>query len=73
MPTLLSNCLASALRNPPPKKEVIKSVQTKKNIGFGNGIMSGIQSSKGKIIGYTHADRQTDPNDFYKCIKIVRT
>jgi len=50
----------------------LKFIKIKKNIGFGNGIMSGIQSSKGKIIGYTHADRQTDPNDFYKCIKKIQ-
>ena len=33
--------------------------------------MRGLKSSRGKIIGYTHADRQTDPVDFYKCIKKI--
>lgn len=49
----------------------LKLINIKKNIGFGSGVMKGLKSSRGKIIGYTHADRQTDPVDFYKCIKKI--
>ena len=41
----------------------IKILKLKKNIGYGNGIMSGIRKSSGKIIAWTHADLQTDPQD----------
>ena len=41
----------------------IKILKLKKNIGYGNGIMSGIRKSSGQIIAWTHADLQTDPQD----------
>ena len=41
----------------------IKILKIKKNIGYGNGIMSGIRKSSGKIVAWTHADLQTDPQD----------
>ncbi len=51
----------------------LKFINIKKNIGFGHGVMQGLKSSKGKFIGYTHADHQTDPMDFNKCIKKINT
>ena len=44
-------------------------IKINKNIGFGHGVMMGLKKAKGEIIGYTHADHQTDPLDFYKIIK----
>ncbi len=41
----------------------IKILKIKKNIGYGNGIMSGIRKASGKIVAWTHADLQTDPQD----------
>ena len=41
----------------------IKILKIKKNIGYGNGIMSGIRKSSGQIVAWTHADLQTDPQD----------
>ena len=49
----------------------IKCVNIKKNIGFGFGVFEGLNKSSGKIIGYTHADLQTDPNDFLRAIEII--
>ena len=50
----------------------IKSVNIIENIGFGFGVFEGIKKSNGKIVGYTHADLQTDPNDFFRAIEIVK-
>jgi len=41
----------------------IKVLRLKKNKGYGFGIISGINISKGNIIAWTHADLQTDPKD----------
>ena len=50
------------------KKKFInfKIVKIEKNKGYGNGIILGIKESNGKIIAWTHADLQTDPNDVMK-------
>lgn len=33
------------------------------NKGYGYGILAGLKAAKGEIIGWTHADLQTDPQD----------
>ena len=38
-------------------------VNLEENIGYGHGIKRGLQVSKGSIVGWTHADLQTDPMD----------
>jgi len=43
-----------------------------KNIGYGHGIYTGLKHAKGKYIGYTHADLQTDPNDILRAISIIK-
>lgn len=48
----------------------IKTCRVKKNIGFGYGLRKGILASKGKIIIYSHADLQVNPNDIIKSIKL---
>lgn len=40
-----------------------RSVRVEKNIGYGFGILSGLNAAKGDILGWTHADMQTDPKD----------
>lgn len=40
-----------------------RSVRVEKNQGYGFGILSGLRAAKGKILGWTHADMQTDPQD----------
>jgi glycosyltransferase involved in cell wall biosynthesis len=36
------------------------------NVGYGHGIKRGLEASTGSIIGWTHADLQTDPMDALK-------
>lgn len=40
-----------------------RSVRVDKNQGYGFGILAGLRAAKGDILGWTHADLQTDPQD----------
>ena len=40
---------------------IIKNI--KKNLGYGNGIIEGLNKAEGNILSWTHADLQTDPKD----------
>lgn len=40
-----------------------RSIRIEKNQGYGFGIVSGLKEAKGEILGWTHADMQTDPQD----------
>ena len=46
-----------------PKFPRCRSIRVDKNQGYGFGIVSGLKAAKGKILGWTHADMQTDPQD----------
>ena len=46
-----------------PKFLGCRSIRVEKNRGYGFGIMSGLKKAKGEILGWTHADMQTDPQD----------
>lgn len=58
--------LSKALKN---NKE-IRVINIKKNKGYGCGIVSGLKNAKGNVLGWTHADLQTDPMDFIKAINL---
>lgn len=40
-----------------------RSVRVEINQGYGFGILSGLAAASGDILGWTHADMQTDPQD----------
>ena len=40
-----------------------RAVRVEKNRGYGFGIISGLKAANGEILGWTHADMQTDPQD----------
>jgi glycosyltransferase involved in cell wall biosynthesis len=44
-------------------QELIRSVRVAQNQGYGYGIVSGLRAARGNILGWTHADMQTDPAD----------
>jgi len=52
------------------KMNFITIVTVERNIGYGHGIISGLRVASGEIIGWTHADLQTDPIDAIKGLKI---
>lgn len=43
--------------------ENIIPIRVKKNIGYGNGILFGLNHAKGDVLSWTHADLQTDVSD----------
>ena len=40
-----------------------RSIRVEVNRGYGSGILAGLRSADGEILGWTHADMQTDPAD----------
>ncbi len=48
----------------------LKTVHVPINEGYGNGILAGLRASKGEIIGWTHADLQTDPRDVLSAVRL---
>lgn len=40
-----------------------RSVRVEVNQGYGYGILAGLRAAHGDILGWTHADMQTDPQD----------
>jgi len=46
-----------------PQYPGCRSIRVDKNQGYGFGIVSGLKAAKGEILGWTHADMQTDPLD----------
>ena len=50
------------------KEKKFKLKKIKKNLGYGHGIMSGVNLASGKIIAWFHADLQTNPLDVIKII-----
>lgn len=46
-----------------------KCINLDNNIGYGGGILKGLSQCKGDIIGWTHADLQTDPLDCIRAFK----
>lgn len=45
-------------------------VTVEKNQGYGFGILQGLKAAKGDVLGWTHADMQTDPNDLIRAIDL---
>lgn len=46
-----------------PHYRSCRSVRVEKNQGYGFGILSGLRAAEGRVLGWTHADMQTDPAD----------
>lgn len=50
--------------------ERLRSLRVEPNRGYGGGIMAGLDAARGDIIGWTHADMQTDPLDALKAFRL---
>ncbi len=53
------------------KYKFARSIKIDINQGYGFGIVSGLNVAKGELIGYTHADMQTNPTDLLTALEIV--
>lgn len=47
-----------------------RTIRIEQNQGYGHGILEGLRAAKGEILGWTHADLQTDPGDVIKGIEL---
>jgi len=54
------------------KYKNIRTCKVKNNIGFGYGLKKGLLIARGKIVIYSHADLEVDPNDINKSIKLFK-
>lgn len=50
-----------------------QTVRVEQNMGYGFGIISGLKAAKGNILGWTHADMQTDPLDSLMGLELFET
>jgi hypothetical protein len=42
------------------------------NQGYGFGILAGLRAAQGDVLGWTHADLQTDPGDALEALELFR-
>ncbi|MGE3624195.1 MAG: glycosyltransferase family 2 protein [Bdellovibrionales bacterium] len=50
----------------------VRSVRVEVNRGYGFGILAGLNAARGDILGWTHADLQTDPADALRGLAIFQ-
>jgi len=55
-----------------PQYPSCKIVRVEENQGYGFGILSGLREAKGDVIGWTHADLQTDPQDILQAVDFFK-
>ena len=53
-----------------PQYPGCRSIRIGENQGYGFGIVSGLKVAKGEVLGWTHADMQTDPQDALQGLNI---
>lgn len=54
------------LNNEKGKYKFLRIVHIELNAGYGNAVYMGLQEATGDVIGWTHGDLQTDPEDVIK-------
>ena len=50
--------------------EIFKLNIVPKNMGYGYGVLSGLEAASGRVLAWTHADMQTDPADVLEALKV---
>lgn len=50
-------------------QSIVRSVRVAKNQGYGFGILQGLRAANGEVLGWTHADMQTDPRDALRALE----
>ena len=51
----------------------LRAINIEENVGYGHGILAGLKEAKGEILGWTHADLQTDPLDSIDALSLFNT
>ena len=65
-----SDGTAEILRSFEKHNTGLRSTRVEQNIGYGHGILAGLKVAQGEILGWTHADLQTDPADVLAAYQI---
>jgi glycosyltransferase involved in cell wall biosynthesis len=55
-----------------PRHAFARGVDIEVNQGYGHGILTGLRAARGHIVGWTHADLQTDPADVVESYRAHR-
>jgi glycosyltransferase involved in cell wall biosynthesis len=55
-----------------PSYPFARSVRVEKNVGYGHGIFTGLQSARGELLAWSHADLQTDPADVFRALRLYQ-
>ena len=55
-----------------PEYPACRVVRVEENRGYGGGILAGLATAGGGILGWTHADMQTDPQDALRGLDLFR-
>lgn len=55
-----------------PQHPGCRSIRVPQNLGYGHGILSGLRAASGDVLGWTHADLQTDPHDVVHGLELFR-
>jgi len=55
-----------------PRYPGCRSVRVARNEGYGLGILTGLRAARGEILGWTHADMQTDPHDALRGLALFK-
>jgi glycosyltransferase involved in cell wall biosynthesis len=50
----------------------LKIISVRKNLGYGGGIIKGLNQADGAFLGWTHADLQTDINDIITGFNLIK-
>jgi glycosyltransferase involved in cell wall biosynthesis len=65
-PIVLANLLSQY------KNSSFKSLRVEANLGYGYGLLKGLEVSQGQTLAWTHADLQTSPNDLLTAFDIYQ-
>lgn len=55
-----------------PQYPGCRSVRVEENRGYGYGVLAGLNAARGDILGWTHADMQTDPKDALRGLALFK-
>lgn len=55
-----------------PQVPGCRSIRVERNQGYGHGILQGLLAARGEVLGWTHADLQTDPVDALRALELFR-
>ncbi|MBM0108880.1 glycosyltransferase family 2 protein [Steroidobacter sp. S1-65] len=68
-----TDCTSAVLQSLLPTCLGCRSVRVDRNQGYGFGILSGLAAARGDVVGWTHADMQTDPLDVLHGLELFET